>query len=197
MSKSDGILVTVDSFLEQYEGSVLRMMVLNSSYRSPLTFNKETVEQAQKALKRLRSGLRPALPQGGWKGEEELAEKTLRVRELFEEAMDDDFNTASALGHIFDYVKEINQARDEGADADSLAAAQEVLRDLTGVFGLELDLPEVQAGDAEEFINLLIEIREKLREEKHWELSDLIRDKLADLDVLLEDSSQGTTWHWK
>ena len=196
MSKSDGILVTVDSFLEQYEGNVLRMIILNSSYRSPLTFNKETVEHAKNALKRLRSTLRPALPKEDWKNET-LQEKTNQVKALFQEAMDDDFNTASALGHIFDFVKEINQARDEGADQESLQEAQNILKELTGVFGLELELPEAQGGEASQYIDLLVEIREKLRENKLWELSDVIRDKLDSLDVVLEDTSQGTTWHWK
>ncbi len=196
MSKSDGILVTVDSFLEQYEGNVLRMMILNSSYRSPLTFNKETVEHAKNALKRLRSTLRPALPKEDWKNEK-LQEKTNQVKALFQEAMEDDFNTASALGHIFDFVKEINQARDQGADEESLQEAQNILKELTGVFGLELELPEAQGGEASQYIDLLVEIREKLRDNKLWDLSDVIRDKLDSLDVVLEDTSQGTTWHWK
>jgi len=249
MSKSDGILVTVDSFLEQYEGNVLRMMILNSSYRSPLTFNKETVEHAKNALKRLRSTLRPALPKEDWKNET-LQEKTNQVKALFQEAMDDDFNTASALGHIFDFVKEINQARDEGADQESLQEAQNILKELTGVFGLELELPEVEAGDAGKYIELLVTIdgklrqqedwetsdfirdelsssdinleeidqaaiqqakvgdagrfieltvtiREKLRQKQDWETSDFIRDELYSSDILLEDTDQGTTWHWK
>jgi cysteinyl-tRNA synthetase len=196
MSKSVGNLVTIDSFLENYEANVLRMMVLNSSYRGPLTFNEETIEHAQKALKRLRSALKPALPQEGWKGDG-LEESARMVKESFLLAMDDDFNSAGALGHIFDFVKEINQARDEGADQVSLAAAQAVLRELTGIMGLDLALPDVQEGAAGEFIELLIRIRARLREEKNWELSDLVRDQLDELGVLLEDTSQGTTWQWK
>jgi len=196
MSKSLGNLVTIDSFLEKYEASVLRMMVLNSSYRSPLTFNEETIDHARKALKRLRSALRPALPKASWKGES-LKEKSTQVKGAFQEAMDDDFNTAGALGQLFDFVKEINQARDEGADPASLEGAQQVLKELTGVLGLDLSLPETQGGEAENFINLLIEIRKKLRDEKLWELSDLIRDQLDQLDVILEDTPQGTSWRWK
>jgi cysteinyl-tRNA synthetase len=196
MSKSLGNLVTIDNFLEEYEANVLRMMILNSSYRGPLTFNEETIEHAQKALKRLRSALKPALPQDGWQADE-LEKSAARVKELFLQAMDDDFNTAGALGHIFDFVKEINQARDEGADQGSLDKAQEVLKELTGVLGLDLELPEVQEGAAGEFIDLLLEIRTKLREEKNWALSDLIRDQLDELGVLLEDTPQGTTWQWK
>jgi cysteinyl-tRNA synthetase len=196
MSKSTGNLVTIDSFLGHYEANVLRMMVLNASYRGPLSFNEETIEHAEKALKRLRSALRPALPKDSWeKGE--IQEKIDQVNKLFLEAMDDDFNSAGALGHLFDFVKEINLARDEGADPEYLRGAQDVLKELTGVLGLELELPEAQAGDAGQYIDLLIEIREKLRENELWELSDLIRDKLEERDVILEDTSQGTTWRWK
>jgi cysteinyl-tRNA synthetase len=171
-------------------------MVLNASYRGPLSFNEETIEHAEKALKRLRSALRPALPKDSWdKGE--IQEKIDQVNKLFLEAMDDDFNSAGALGHLFDFVKEINLARDEGADPEYLRGAQDVLKELTGVLGLELELPEAQAGDAGQYIDLLIEIREKLRENELWELSDLIRDKLEERDVILEDTSQGTTWRWK
>jgi cysteinyl-tRNA synthetase len=196
MSKSLGILVTIDNFLEEYEANVLRLMILNSSYRGPLTFNEETIEHALKALKRLRSALKPALPQNNWEGSR-LKESAAKVKDEFLQAMDDDFNSAGALGHIFDFVKEINQARDEGADQESLGKAQEVLQELTSVLGLDLVLPEVQEGAAGEFIDLLIEIRAKLREEKNWALSDLIRDELDDLGVLLEDTPQGTTWQWK
>ena len=118
MSKSVGNLVTIDSFLEKYEADVLRMMVLNSSYRGPITFNEETIEHAEKALKRLRSALKPALPKEGGNRRESGWCNQLLVKESFLEAMDDDFNTAGALGHIFDFVKEINQARDEGADQE-------------------------------------------------------------------------------
>ncbi len=196
MSKSVGNLVTIDSFLEKYEASVLRMMILNSSYHSPLTFNEETIEHARKALKRLRSALRPALPKDIWQGGN-LEQKAVQAKTLFLEAMDDDFNSAGALGHLFDFVKEINLSRDEGADGNSLEKAQDLLKELTSVLGLELAKPEVGAGDASRYIDLLIDFREKLREEKLWELSDLVRDKLEELDVILEDTSQGTTWHWK
>ena len=196
MSKSTGNLVTIDSFLEEYEANVLRLMILNSSYRGPITFNQETIDHSVKALKRLRSALKPALPQEGWK-DEDLKAAIDQVEEKFKAAMNDDFNTAGALGGLFDFVKAINQSRDDGADQASLDAAQRVLMELTAVFGLDLSEPEVEGGEAEAFIELLIEIRKRLREEKLWELSDLVRDQLDELGVVLEDTSQGTSWHWK
>ena len=111
--------------------------------------------------------------------------------------MDDDFNSAGGMGHIFDFVKEINLARDQGVNEDILNPAQDLLKELTAILGLELDLPKTGVGEAGEYIDLLIQIREQLREKKLWDLSDLIRDQLELLDVVLEDNSQGTTWHWK
>lgn len=195
MSKSVGNLVTVESFLGDHEPAVLRMMVLNSSYRSPLTFNEETIEHARKALKRLRSALQPALTDGGnYQGElKPIVEET---REKFLAAMDDDFNTAGALGHAFELVREINQARGQGAGEEDLKPAQDALQELIGILGVDLAYQPDRDSDAEPYIELLVEVREQLREQKLWELSDRIRDQLAELDVVLEDKPDGTRWHW-
>ncbi|OQX61823.1 MAG: hypothetical protein B5M51_07060 [Anaerolinea sp. 4484_236] len=111
--------------------------------------------------------------------------------------MDDDFNTAGALGHLFDLVRTINQSRDQGADAETLSEGQLLLRELTGVLGLNLELPEKSDGDIAPFVNVLIETRNELRDQKLWALSDKIRDQLLKLDIVLEDGTAGTTWHWK
>jgi cysteinyl-tRNA synthetase len=200
MSKSIGNLVTIEEFLAQHEGDVLRMMVLNSSYRSPLTFNEEVISQAERALERLRTALRPAVsstdqaPEAVKKALEEQVDATRRG---FIEAMDDDFNTAGALGHIFDLVRAINQARDANVGAQGLQAAQGVFVELTGVLGLRLERSEVGGGRASELVDLLIEVRNEMRQQKLWALSDLIRDRLAELGVVLEDGKQGTTWRWQ
>jgi len=183
MSKSLGNLVTIDSFLEQYEANVLRMMVLNSSYRGPLTFNEETIEHARKALKRLRSALKPALPQEGWQGAESIKEASSLVRESFLKAMDDDFNTAGALGFIFEFVKEINLARDEGADQESLSAVQAVLEELTGVLGLELEtdhLEEIGPSTNKNIYQDLIGIISKLDSD---EAQEILPDEIYSADI--------------
>ena len=185
MSKSVGNLVTVDSFLEEYEAGVLRMMILNSSYRSPLTFNEETIQHAQKALKRLRSALRPALPKDGWKSDQ-LEKAAAVVKERFLEAMDDDFNTAGALGHIFDFVKEINHARDEGADDTALQEAQAILLELTGIFGLELKVEETMVGDPGKFIEIIVNINNMLHKKEDSDTIDYLRDELSSSNLVLE-----------
>jgi len=198
MSKSLGNLVTIDDFLAENEADVLRMMILNSSYRSPLTFSDETIGHARRALDRLRSALRPSSPDAHDAGAQELQEIMQTARHRFIETMDDDFNTAGALGHLFDFVRAINQARDAGVDDQGLQPAQALLLELTSVLGLQLDQqPASKAGVAEPFVDLLVSIRTQLRSQKLWALSDQIRDQLADLDVLLEDSKSGTTWRWK
>ncbi len=203
MSKSLGNLVTIEDFLAEHEADVLRMMVLSSHYRSPLTFTDETIAQAEKALERLRGGMRPAHANAPGAPEEVLSaldEQTEKTRIGFETAMDDDFNSAAALGHLFDLVRVINAARDAGATAAQLQPAQQALRDLAGVLGLDLTKqPPQKQGHAEAapFIDLLVEIRTDLRVAKQWALADKIRDRLAELGVQLEDTPGGTLWRWK
>jgi cysteinyl-tRNA synthetase len=198
MSKSLGNLVTIEDFLAMHEGDVLRMMVLNSSYRNPLTFGDEIIGQAEKALERLRLALRPAV--GGNVDEGDLVESLRKqvaiTRQGFIECMDDDFNTAGALGYLFELVRAINQAKDASVSEGMIAEAQRLLQELMTVFGLRTARPEV-SSQAEPFIQLLISLRRELRQQKLWELSDNIRTNLAELDVLLEDSKDGTTWRWK
>jgi cysteinyl-tRNA synthetase len=204
MSKSLGNLVTVEDFLAKHEADALRMMVLNSSYHNPLTYGEEVVSQAERALERLRSALRSRPP--GEEAEETPASKeaaeTLKAqmettRSGFLEAMDDDFNTAGALGYLFDLVRAINQARDSEVSTENLDRAQGLLRELTGVFGLELDRPAAQGGEARRFVDLLVEVRSELRRQKLWALSDQLRNRLAELGVILEDGKEGTSWRWE
>ncbi len=202
MSKSLGNLVTIEDFLAEHEADVLRVMVLSSHYRSPLTFTDETIAQAEKALERLRGGLRPA--HAGAAGAPEATAEALRAqaesaRQGFIKAMDDDFNAAAALGHLFDLVRAINQSRDAGATPAQLQPAQETLRELAGVLGLDLTKQPARAGQAEAapFVDLLIEIRSDLRAAKQWALADKIRDRLAEMGVQLEDTPGGTLWRWK
>jgi cysteinyl-tRNA synthetase len=199
MSKSIGNLITIEDFLADHSADTLRMMVLNSGYRGPLTFNDEVIQQAETALDRLASGLKPSQP--GASGISEDQKKVLdiqmkKTREGFENAMDDDFNTAGALGNLFDLVRAINQARADGATEEQLAEVQSLLKKLTDVFGLRLGA-KVSAHEADPFVELLLEVRAKVRDQKLWDLSDLIRDRLAEMGVHVEDAKNGSNWTWK
>jgi cysteinyl-tRNA synthetase len=200
MSKSVGNLVTIEEFLSNHPADALRMMVLNSGYRSPLSYSEDILGQAEKGIERLRSALKPALP--GAKGApkeslETLTKQLESTKSGFNESMDEDFNTSGALSHLFELVRVTNQARADGATDAELSTAQALLRELTGVFGLSIDKEVEQNQNLDGVMSLLIEIRKDLRENKLWALSDKIRDRLAELGVILEDSKEGTSWHWK
>ncbi len=199
MSKSLGNLVTIEDFLANHSADAFRMLVLNSGYRGPLTYNDDIVAQAERGLERLTSALRPALP--GSTGAVEsvlaaLASQVDKARQEFVEMMDDDFNSAGALAALFELVRVINQTRADGATDSQLKAGQESLRELAGVLGLRLEEKSGQAGEADALVELLLEIRADLRKEKLWSLSDKIRDRLAAMGVILEDSKAGSSWRW-
>jgi cysteinyl-tRNA synthetase len=198
MSKSLGNIVSIQEFLGKRDADVMRMLVLNGNYRSPLMFNEETLDAAEKGLERIKSALKPApaaAPGAAPEALSALEKQAAATREAFVAAMDDDFNAAGALGGIFELVRAINAARDAGATDAQLQPAQAAIRELAGVFGLRL-AEKKGSDDADKFIDLLLEVRAEVRAQKLWALSDLIRDRLKALGVTVEDSKQGSTWHW-
>jgi cysteinyl-tRNA synthetase len=195
MSKSLGNLVTVDEFLAGHEADVLRLLILSSHYRKPLAFNATVIEDNARALARLRSALRPATGQLASGAEvDALAAAADQARTGFLEAMDDDFNTAGALGYLFELVTAINRARDASVGGASVAAAQATLLELTGVLGLQLETSQPQGAEAAPFIDLLLELRTKLRAARQYALADEVRNRLTDLGVTVEDTREGSTW---
>ena len=120
-------------------------------------------------------------------------------------AMDDDLNTAAALGALYDLAREINRAADDDAGSapseqgGSLVQAQEALKELAGVLGVDLTavvsrLDSRQVGAAEPFLNLLLDVRRSLRGERLYALADMIRDRLAADGIVLEDRADRTAW---
>lgn len=196
MSKSLGNVVTVARFLERYDADVFRLIVLSSSYRSPLTYNDEVAADNARKLDRLLTGLQPptgALTEGPPVAA--LADAVATARARFVEAMDADFNTAGALAALFELVRAINTARDAGVGGAPFVAAQNALRELAGVLGLRLNpRPAAKVQDVAPFIDLLVEVRSELRKARQFALADLVRSRLADLGVTLEDGPQGTRW---
>ena len=196
--------MTVEEFLAAHSPDAFRLLVLNSHYRSPLTYTEDVVEQAEAALDRLRGALKPARRSAtaGAERPPDLRREAESTRRRFVEAMEDDFNSPEALAALFDLVRAINQARDAGVDADTLAAGQAVLLELAGVFGLQLERPPGPLRNAKRdaerdsaaYIELLVEIRDELRRAKLWALADRIRDRLAEQGVTLEDDPDGTRW---
>jgi cysteinyl-tRNA synthetase len=198
MSKSLGNIISIREFLSKYEADVMRMLVLNGTYRAPLLFNDETLAAAERNVERLKSGFRPASVSAKGLSPEGLSTLNAALetaRADFIAAMDNDFNTAGAVAALFDLVKATNTARDSSATAGELGPAQARLRELASILGLRLQEKQ-GSGDADKFINLLVEVRGEVRKQKLWPLSDLIRDRLKELGVTIEDSKEGTTWRW-
>jgi cysteinyl-tRNA synthetase len=192
MSKSLGNLITIKEALKKCSADALRIFVLNSHYRSPLTYTEEALEAAERGADRLRNVM--SAGNNGKASGKALNAEPYRTR--FIKAMDDDFNTAQALAALFDLAREINRADEAGQNAQQ---ARETLQELGGVLGLTFKQPEEEPLDAElqEQVNKLITERTAARKEKNWQLADEIRNKLDKLGITLEDKPQGTVWKRK
>jgi cysteinyl-tRNA synthetase len=189
MSKSLGNMVTIRQVLAKHSGDAVRLFILGSHYRSPLTYSEETLGAAESGAARLRQ-VAVIVPEG--KGDADIDLAAYKAR--FNQAMDDDFNTPQAASAVFDLARDINGERDAGHD---ITAAKAVFTELSEVLGLTLKSAESQPTDAAPFIELLIATRKDLRQAKQFQLADEIRKKLTDLGVTLEDTPQGTTWKKK
>ncbi len=184
MSKSLGNIITIRECLDQYGADGIRVFVLTSHYRAPITYSEDGLAAGKRAAERLRRAV--ALPGG----HAEPSPDPKPSRQRFMEAMDDDLNTAGALAVLFDLARDINRARDEGRCAED---AQATLRELADVLGLTLREPEGTAT-AGPFIDLLVELRTDLRDRKLYDVADSLRERLAGLGITLEDVSEGTRW---
>lgn len=200
MSKSLGNFLTARAALEKFPPRAIRFFMLSAHYRSPINFSEESLVQAQSAMERLDncwSDLQHSKKNPGDKegGSDELAALLDGLENRFREAMDDDFNTAAALGIIFEGVKGINTFLKESTEPDeaSLDKAEQFLRTVDSILGIIGIDDEKTHGDEEEIENLLKE-RETARRERNFSRSDEIRDSLAARGILLEDTPQGTKW---
>jgi cysteinyl-tRNA synthetase len=185
MSKSIGNLINMREAIDTYGGDAIRVFVLSSGYRSPLTYSQDAMAAGKTGAERLRTA---AEADDDGSGDPVDAAP---FKERFLAAMDDDLNTSQAIGVLFDLAREINRGRDAG---HSVAEAQTTLRELAGVLGLRLEATAQDTMGAAPFIELLISLRKELREAKQYQLADRIRDGLGELDIVLEDGAGGTTW---
>jgi len=228
MSKSLGNFLTVREILEKYDPMAIRVFFLLKHYRSPIDFSEERINEAQAALERLRNAYHrinfildkntgPTAP-----------ESTLEVDEInqlragIEKAMDDDFNTARAMGYLFDIAKSVNSLDEHDSTAPAcMKAAKEVFDTLgTGVFGISYTTGIDSGGKLDVLIDLAVEVnqdtrretlksmgiesimnfiitsRAEARKKKNWTRADLIRDRLREIGIILEDYAGGTSWKW-
>ena len=185
MSKSLGNIITVREGLDRYGADALRLFILTSHYRSPLSYSEDGLEAAKRGAERLRK----ALSSDGSSSGPILEADTHRRR--FLDAMDDNLNTAAALAALFDLGRDINRGRNDDMD---VKGAQSILRELAGVLGLTMHESGSDLG-ARPFVDLLVEVREELRTIKRYDFADVMRSRLAELGIVLEDTADGTKWH--
>ena len=198
MSKSLGNFRTVREIGEQYDLQVLRFLMLNAHYRSPLNFSADLMESSKNALERiteaaarLRDRQAAATVQEATEDEKKLMQEEAAFVTKFEESMDDDFNTADALAAVFELVKFANTNVQEGSSKEFAGHTLEVMTKLCDVLGLTLEKKEEILD--EEIENLIAE-RQAARKAKDFARADEIRGLLLDKGIELKDTREGVKW---
>jgi cysteinyl-tRNA synthetase len=222
MSKSSGLKEDwiLKNLLKKYSPDVLKIYVLSTHYRSPLEFSIEKLTEAKKSLERISNFLRNVKFLTGSGGDADIGqfEKDATAQKIFDyikkfkadfnSSMDDDFNSARAIGNIFDLIKEVNtiiQSRDfrnNDTIEESLKLCQQVLIEHGKIFGFDFEkVLDHMEKDKREGIYLedseieeLIKKRNIAREKREFNKADEIRIKLKNLGILLEDRKEGTIW---
>ncbi|MDR1702608.1 MAG: cysteine--tRNA ligase [Sporomusaceae bacterium] len=212
MSKSLGNFFLITDILKHFSPEVLRFFILSTHYRSQLDFSNDRLEEAGKALERLKTAMRnlerlQSLPskEAFTADAAALLEGANTARSEFFTAMDDDFNTSLAIGHMFNLAKEINiyyqktLSETFAADTKTITTAAETYTVMANILGI-LNEPLLERSSSQTdnlvagLMDLIIAIRQDARAKKDWQTSDDIRGKLSAIGIVLEDSPQGATW---
>jgi cysteinyl-tRNA synthetase len=199
MSKSLGNFFLLREISEKFGPMVIRFYLLSTHYRSPLDFDNEKLEVAQKGLERLKNaylqlnnGLKTA---GSFKNGDKLKEAAQKSCHEFEKAMNDDFNTALAIASLFHLAREVNTyLKEANLDKEALLEAKEVFDDLLEVLGIAFAGQELTDKKLDEVMALLISLRQRARAAKDFATADWLRDELKKIGLILEDGPQGTNW---
>lgn len=209
MSKSLGNFFLVRDVLEKFQGDIIRFYLLGTHYRSPLDFDDEKLVMASKGLERLKNSVRLAqetlakvLPDEEPQLEDELVKAAQKARAEFEEAMDDDFNSAQAYAALFELAKDLNTClTKEVRKAYAITEAVNTLKELAEVLGFDLEAEgedtQADSGKLAQVMELLLELRQNARKHKDWATADLIRDRIKDIGIVIEDTPDGARWYLK
>ena len=198
MSKSLGNFFTVREICEKYDPQVLRFFMLSAHYRSPLNFSADIMESSKNALERILTAAEKLRDLGnGGRPEELTAEEREKLesmkeyRKKFEEAMDDDLNTADAIAAVFELVKFANTEVGEGSSKAFAGALLEELTSLADILGFTLEKKE---ESLDEEVERLIAERQAARKAKNFARADEIRAELLAKNIVLEDTREGVKW---
>ena len=197
MSKSAGNFFTVREIGEKYPLQVIRFFMLSAHYRTPLNFSDTLVESAKTGLDRILTAIDLCREMAAKEetgslsdAEKEHFAKVEALVKKFEDAMEDDFNTADAVSAIFEIVRESNSTVKDFS-ADYAKKVLKVLEDLCGVLGIETTKEE---EILDEEIEKLIEERQAARKNKDFARADEIRDQLLEQGIVLKDTREGVKW---
>jgi cysteinyl-tRNA synthetase len=218
MSKSLGNFFTIREILDKFDAEVIRLFLLSTHYRSPIEFSDEQLRETEISLDRYYSTVlrindfsgKGDAKRASLNAEKNFEERGGHFREKFEEAMDDDFNTALAIGHIFEFIRDINKFLDSkpsGQKAGELfQKAKELLSEVGRVLNIFGRTPEEwylalmttkKIYLSEKEILEKIEQRQEARLRKEWDAADRIRKELDEKGIILEDKAGRTDWKVK
>lgn len=198
MSKSLGNFRTVRDIAKNYDLQVLRFFMLSAHYRSPLNFSAELMESSKNALERiltavdrLNEAMEHAQNCSLTAEEEENLTRAEQYAKNFDEAMDDDFNTADAISAIFELVKLSNSTASSESARAYLEKLKEMISSLCDILGI---ITQRKKEDLDAEVEKLIEMRQAARKEKNFACADEIRDQLIEMGIILEDTREGVKW---
>jgi len=194
MSKSLNNFFTVREVSELYDLEVIRFFILSGHYRKPINYSRETIEQAKNSLERLYNGKRSLqyMIDENSTGEidKDIADKINNFKSQFEEAMDDDINTADGVSALFDMVKFINTEFNEFTSKETVEYTLEIYNELSDVLGILYKEDDELSPEIKD----LIEKRKEARKNKDYSLADKLRDDLLEEGIQVEDTREGMKW---
>ena len=208
MSKSKGNFFTLGDILKDYDGNMIRFFMLSSHYRKPIDFSDEELEMAKTAIERIENTIIRAeevlkeTPTDITENLQEISEFLETSKKKFEDGMDDDFNTAIAIGTVFEMVKEINRFIDltqkskEGLQVlrNSVEFIKQIVID---VLGIKLNLEMKVEGLSNELVELILDLRMNAKKDRNFALADDIRNRLSNLGIEIKDGKDKTAWTLK
>ena len=197
MSKSLGNFVLARDLINHYRPEVIRFFMLSVHYRNPINFSEELLEAADNSLSRIETTIRnlghrkATSADFGTKETEWLTTIQTYITQ-FETAMDDDFNTANAISILFDLAKEANTyLQEKQTSVQVITSFEETLSTILDVLGIDI---QTETELLDEDIQQMIEERDEARKNRDFARADEIRDKLTDMNIILEDTAQGVRW---